>query len=246
MRKSSLFLSLLLFASLLSSGQPLWSEIELDQDSEISLLTCAPGNEIFECFGHSALRVHDPKSGLDVVFNYGYYEFHSENFIFNFVKGNLRYKLGLDAYQHFIGIYTKDNRTIKEQILNLSLKEKRDLFAFLVWNEKPSNRFYQYHYFQDNCSSRLYELMPSATQRTLDFGFTYRDSLGYSIRDLVHEYAHNNTWTGFGIELCMGPSIDEKLTDEGYLFLPDFLYSTFDIATIGKEKLVKETKANTL
>ena len=40
-----------------------------------SLLTCAPGSEIYELFGHTALRYQNLTRGTDVVFNYGMFSF---------------------------------------------------------------------------------------------------------------------------------------------------------------------------
>ena len=59
--------------------------------SKISVLTCDPGNEIYSLFGHSALRIENSKNNLDLVVNWGLFEF-SENqfqFGFDFAKGRL-------------------------------------------------------------------------------------------------------------------------------------------------------------
>src|SRR5665647_2241973 len=61
--------------------------IQLSSEAKISLLTCAPGDEIYSYFGHSAIRINDPQNGIDFVFNYGIFSFFSPNFIWRFVKG---------------------------------------------------------------------------------------------------------------------------------------------------------------
>ncbi|MBF69407.1 MAG: hypothetical protein CL837_00495 [Crocinitomicaceae bacterium] len=43
--------------------------------SKISVLTCDPGNEIYSLFGHSALRIENSKNNLDLVVNWGLFEF---------------------------------------------------------------------------------------------------------------------------------------------------------------------------
>ena len=45
--------------------------VQLSSEAKISLLTCAPGDEIYSYFGHSAVRINDPQNGIDFVFNYG-------------------------------------------------------------------------------------------------------------------------------------------------------------------------------
>ena len=42
-----------------------WS-VRAQQDSvRVSLLTCAPGTEIYELFGHTAIRYENPAEGKD-------------------------------------------------------------------------------------------------------------------------------------------------------------------------------------
>ena len=50
----------------------------------LSLLTCAPGEEIYSYFGHTAIRYEEPSKGIDWVFNYGIFNFGAPNFIFRF------------------------------------------------------------------------------------------------------------------------------------------------------------------
>ena len=56
----------------------------------MSLLTCSPGEELYTCFGHSALRYTDTLNGewVDKVFNYGTFEF-SDGFYLKFAQGKL-------------------------------------------------------------------------------------------------------------------------------------------------------------
>ena len=50
--------------------------------SRISILTCDPGNEIYSLFGHSALRIENSKNNLDLVVNWGLFEFSENQFQF--------------------------------------------------------------------------------------------------------------------------------------------------------------------
>ena len=64
-----LYFSLFLFIIVL---QGVFSQnLQLSVYSEVSVLTAGPGNELFETFGHSAIRVKDPVLKMDYVFNYG-------------------------------------------------------------------------------------------------------------------------------------------------------------------------------
>lgn len=70
------------------------SQIQLSEKAEISIVTAGSGNVLYEAFGHSAIRIKDPKNGFDVVYNYGIFDFNAPNFYTNFVKGKLLYQLG--------------------------------------------------------------------------------------------------------------------------------------------------------
>ena len=49
-----------------------------------SLLTCAPGTEIYSLFGHTAIRYENYTRRIDVVFNYGMFSFNTPTSIFAF------------------------------------------------------------------------------------------------------------------------------------------------------------------
>ena len=62
---------------------------------QFSLLTCAPGNEIYALFGHTAIRYQNFSRGVDLVFNYGMFSFNTPHFVYRFVKGETDYQLGI-------------------------------------------------------------------------------------------------------------------------------------------------------
>ena len=96
------------------------SETLLSDSARISLLTCSPGDELYSIFGHSAIRVSDPLNSLDVVFNYGTFDFYDPNFYPNFVRGHLNYILSAYRYIHFEEEYIEDGRWVYSQDLNIT------------------------------------------------------------------------------------------------------------------------------
>lgn len=73
----------------------------LSEQSRISLLTCAPGSELYARYGHTALRVQDTANQLDVVFNYGIFDFNTDHFYWKFVRGETYYQLGIESADAF-------------------------------------------------------------------------------------------------------------------------------------------------
>ncbi|MFY0674371.1 MAG: DUF4105 domain-containing protein [Bacteroidia bacterium] len=214
---------------------------KLSESATISVITCAPGNLIYECFGHTAIRVQDPdQKGFDFVFNYGIFEFNKPNFELNFAKGFMEYKLGVQRFDGFTGVYTRDNRTITEQVLNLNQEKKQQFFDYLVWNEKPENRYYMYNYFDDNCATKVRVVIEDEVGLKVSYNTKFKENEGLTYRQLIHKYAHNNRWSQLGIDLCLGMSLDEVLEDREYDFLPDYLFETIKSAEFDGKPLVKE------
>jgi hypothetical protein len=72
---------------------------------EISLLTIGPGPIFWERFGHNAIVVRDRDAGTTVAFNYGIFDFEQENFLENFARGNMRYRIAADRLDDDIELY---------------------------------------------------------------------------------------------------------------------------------------------
>ena len=103
---------------LLLTGSFVWTQ-PLSERAEISLLTYTPSNDLYAAFGHSALRVHDPATDYDLVFNYGMFSFDEGNFYLKFAQGKLNYWLGAYDFRYLEREHLKRNATIREQVLNL-------------------------------------------------------------------------------------------------------------------------------
>ena len=70
-------------------------EMQFSDSASISILTCSPGQEVYAKFGHSGIRINDPVTKTDMVFNYGIFSFNTENFYYKFIKGETDYYLGV-------------------------------------------------------------------------------------------------------------------------------------------------------
>ena len=89
MRLHLFFLALLFFFSF-----SFCQSRQLSTNAEISVLTLGQGDNLNDAFGHSAFRVKDRNSGLDIVYGYGRYDFNTPNFYLKFVQGKLNYLMG--------------------------------------------------------------------------------------------------------------------------------------------------------
>lgn len=185
-----------------------------------SLLTCAPGTEIYSLFGHTAIRYENYTRRIDVVFNYGMFSFNTPNFIFRFVAGETDYQLGITPYSYFEAEYAMRGSSVYQQVLNLTQSEKERLLTILENNYLPENRIYRYNYFYDNCTTRARDKI----EECIEGKVVYPDSLsGKSYRSIVHEFTAGSPWDEFGIDLCLGAEADKEINKRQQMFSPFYM-----------------------
>ena len=107
---------------------------------QVSLLTCGPGTEVYELFGHTALRVKQQRpGGFDYVFNYGMFNFDVPGFIWRFTKGETDYCLGINDFPDFLLNYQFRESKVDEQVLNLTPIQSRASVSYTHLT-LPTNR----------------------------------------------------------------------------------------------------------
>lgn len=185
---------------------------------QISVLTCAPGDEIYSVFGHTAIRVYHAEEGVDMVFNFGLFDFSTSNFALKFAKGTLQYCLGIQSMERFVLEYTYDNRLVTEQVLNLTDSQKDSILSKLEFLYRPENRFYRYAFLEKNCATEVRDIV---ADYVIDFEI---EPIALSDRDLIESYLSDNEWLRLGINLALGRSIDKPTTTYRSMFLPDYLF----------------------
>ncbi len=219
---------------LLFAGLALKAQNVLSAEAQLSLITCGPGeDELYSAFGHSALRVKDSQQGIDLVFNYGIFDFDQPNFYLNFARGHLLYMLAVNRWSDFFRIYQMEGRFVREQVLNLDSTAKQKYWEFLVWNSAPENRDYLYDYFYDNCATRIRDGLLSALDSA---SVHFKDKPHYqpakSIRELCDVYLAQQPWGDFAIDFCLGLPMDKRADAQIEMFLPDLLAEAFEEAQI--------------
>jgi len=213
---------------------------QLSKKAEISILTCAPGqNELYSYFGHSAMRVKDPINNIDRVYNYGMFDFNTPNFYLKFCQGKLLYQVSSYNFKYFPYTYHKENRWIKSQTLNLNTLQNQKLFDYLEWNVLPENKKYHYDFFFDNCATKIHEVIEKSIG---DISFNYtKFPKDFTHRDLIHTYIPKNSWAKFGIDLALGAVIDKKATLKQYMFLPDYVYLGMENSSLNNQKIISKS-----
>lgn len=243
MKKKLLYLSLILVHILLISNVKA-QKITLSESAAISVLTMGPGTNLNDSFGHSAFRISDTNQNIDVVYNYGVYNFDTPNFYLKFVKGQLMYQLDRTDFSLFYQHYSDQDRWIKEQVLNLTLKEKQELFDFLQKNYLPENRKYIYDFFFENCATRIRDVLAGVLKNKLVFNKNFV-SKTHTFRQLIQKNVHWNSWGSFGMDLAIGAVVDRNASSWEHQFLPEYIFKALEKGQIkrglGATDLVKKT-----
>ena len=209
---------------------------QLSGDARISLLTCSPGKELYARYGHTALRVLDEANDIDIVFNYGIFDFNTDHFYWKFVRGETWYELGASPYHWFMYEYDHDHRPVYEQVLNLTDAQKELLWQKLVDNYRPENRKYLYNFVFDNCATRPYHMIAQVTGDSLSS--SYKGYSGQTYRAFIRHYTGAHSWENAGINLLFGPKADRPMNNEERLFLPEELMWFISSAKVADKPLV--------
>lgn len=240
MKRSILYTAFFLSLLLLPIGR---ATANSNDSIRLSLLTCAPGEEIYSLFGHTAIRYENPSQGIDAVFNYGLFSFNTPNFIFRFSLGETDYQLGATDYSRFAAEYEYYGRNVWQQTLNLTEDEKAELIRLLEENYRPENRVYRYNFFYDNCATRPRDKIEESISGKVVYPVEPQDG-SHSFRDIVHQYCKGHPWSRFGIDLCIGSEADQPITQRQMMFAPFYLMDAFAGAQIVNDSIQRPLITN--
>jgi hypothetical protein len=205
---------------------------------QISILTCGVGNELYSSFGHTGVRIIDTIMHTDEVYNYGMFNFSDPDFYSKFTLGKLPYYVAKESYQDFMSTYVYEKRNVQEQILQLTTVQKRAIINYLEQNILPENKQYKYDFLFDNCATRVRDIFPKLWGDTFQFS-SILNGKKITYRNILNQYLAYQHWERFGINLLLGSKIDVYMTDEGTMFLPDFLHKGLAEARIQNQAIVK-------
>jgi hypothetical protein len=159
----------LLLATILAAQEPA---------PQIDVYTMGVGDEVFAHFGHAAICVSDVR-----CYNYGTADFSTPvPLTYAFIRGRALFWVSVIDRATMIRYYVEDDRSLWRQRLQLPDQEARDLARSLEASTSESEKYYRYHHFNDNCTTRIRDLIDRAVggalkQKTMEphDGPTFRD-----------------------------------------------------------------------
>ena len=209
---------------------------------KVSVLTCSPGDEAYSLYGHTALRYVDTDRNLDVVFNYGCFDFSTPNFGWRFVLGETDYMVGCQDFEDFLPEYALRGSAVVEQVIDLNEDEARALFRALLLNIRPQNRVYRYRYLDNNCTTKVRDRLLEVLAAAGDVVYSDSVPAGKTYRDALALPSMEHPWYTFGVNLLLGAGVDNSLDVMTAQFLPldymNALKGMSIVAADGRERRV--------
>jgi hypothetical protein len=236
--KKILSVLLLLF---LTHGTGLFSQVH--DNTEVYLITCGPGTEIYSIYGHSALRIVNPGKNTDLVYNWGVFDFSTTNFAWKFAKGRLDYILFVEPFRSFLEVYIYEQRSVYLQKINLESSEIDRLVTLINENLKPENIKYRYDFFYDDCSTRIRDILEKSVRNNLLYPPDETKGLP-TFRDKIGEYQKVYPWLKTGIDLLLGLPCDKKALFRDRMFLPFDLQKGLSEALINRNGKMTQLLTN--
>jgi hypothetical protein len=214
--------NLLVAKSLFASSAPPWETGKSNPaDLQFELYTFGVGESLEEWWGHIGLRVVDQRLNRDTMYNWGMFAF-DENLIKNFIRGKLRFWVDAQPVHPTERLYIRLKRDIRVMTLDLTVPERAKLMGLIAANMRPENVEYDYEYFQNNCSTRIRDLLDETLDGSLGRAMRSTPSR-MTIRDHVHRTTAKNFLMDLFLSFLLGRGLDVPVTQWEEAFLPDEL-----------------------
>ena len=204
--------------SLISLTLNMPARAQISDSARVSVFTIYPGEAVYSLWGHSALRIWDPLTGIDISYNYGTFDFNNPlSFIARFAYGKLNYRLSLENSQARVEYsWFSQKRGVVEQQLNLTPSQRQTLYQYLSINALPENSTYRYDFLYDNCATRIRDALEYALKTPLADSILTR----LTFRDLIRPYVRARPDLDMAINLAMGLPVDRYASQRDLAFLP--------------------------
>lgn len=210
--------------------------LPLSENTEVSIITCGTGSEIYSLFGHTAIRIKDAENQIDEVYNYGTFDFSTPNFYLKFVKGDLQYLETSCTFEEFFQEYLYEKRSVEEQVLNISTPQKQALFDYLNASLQSEERFYTYKFIDKNCTTMVINVINKILGEEIIVK-TSRSEKTY--REILFPYFDGLFFEQLGTSIIFGTKVDLK---GERLFLPSELQESIKTLSYNNQPLCKENR----
>ena len=191
------------------------------QRGDVYLVTIGLGQQLYTRYGHTVLRIIDHDIGADYNFNWGIFDYTSQlAFGFVFFKGILTYRLGVSGYARMHSHYTRrENRSMSQNKINLTEKQKAELYQLIATNLRPENITYHYQYFFANCATIIRDYLDRVLHGKVKATYD-KQMTAQTFRHYIRDNLNRPPIVVFGLDMVMNSRIDYPLSQWQEMFYP--------------------------
>lgn len=185
----------------------------------VYLVTAEPGDAVWERFGHNGILISDTETGQDIFWEWGLFSFSQEGFIPRLARGEMLYAMGPRYLEDRLAVYRSQDRAVWAQELALTPEQERTLDRLVRTNYRPENRRYVYDYYEDNCSTRVRDVLDTVLGGQLRARFANSPS-GVTWRWHTRRLLRDMPLAEAGVQIVLGNPGDERISRWQEMFLP--------------------------
>jgi len=222
-----LTLALLLAAASPAGAQEACVPAQPGQAPRAFLVTTSPGPGLYSAFGHAALWISGGGLAEPRVLDWGTFDSRAQDPVLAFLHSDAVYSLEAVTTQALLHRAQAADRSLVAQRLALPPDERDALVRAVMAQVRAPDRSFHYDWLQDNCATRIRDVLDVATSGGLSAQATAGGGLllrGEVQRHLVlpgRGLSGRVLW--WGVQLAGGPAYDLPLDARQAMFLPDRL-----------------------
>lgn len=187
----------------------------------IDVYTMGVGDELFSAFGHAAICVTDEREPRGRCYNYGTADFSTPvPLTWSFIRGRALFWVSTTDTAHMLHYYFVTGRAVWRQTLSLPPDEAARVAAELAASAEEGAKYYRYHHFDDNCTTRIRDIVDRATGGRLS---RERAGRGKTFRQWAREGFAGDWPLLAAVDLLLGRSSDRVTDSWQAMFLPSEL-----------------------
>ena len=192
--------------------------LRADPAPRIELYTMGPGDELFSAFGHAAICVLDARDPEGRCYNYGTADFTTPvPLTWAFIRGRALFWVSVTDVPNMLRYYLQVGRAVWRQEIPLGPDDARRVAALLEAGADEKFKYYRYHHFDDNCTTRIRDVLDKGTGGALAM---HVEDRGITFRQYARE-GFAGDWPLLVVtDLLLGRKADRHATTWTAMFLP--------------------------
>ncbi len=203
-------------------GEDFWDTDEIQEGRyRLYLTTMGRDDPLYVWFGHTSLIVEDTQTGRSVMYDFGIVSFE-DGFYRQFALGRLWYLTWATDARMRISIAQDEQRDISQVELNLPEHVIIEVLRHLNMVTDREHNTYLYHYYDENCSTRIRDIIDTATSGQFS-AWAKAEPYPLTLRELVAKSSAGNPLVMLMLDFLQGGAIDREISAWEAMFLPHIL-----------------------